>query len=913
MSGEAAREPASGRLRSAAGAALMLAAALAVCRIPLSAPPGLSRAEADLLGLIARQRGAEATARARDLVATNRQTHGPRSTEAADAMDTFVRVVATTGNAADLPEALAMAREAIAIRERVCGTDCPGLAASLEAYGYLLWSHRQYHTGLPVAERDVAIRTRVSGPESPETGASLYFSADFNRALGNYAAARRLYEQAIRVWEAAPGDHAISIADATHYLGILRWILGDLAGARELLERALSLREGKAMGLGNERVASETNSLGNLAWAMGQRSRAMALFDKAQAVWARTMGERSPQVALSLESKGRFLAASGDYEEARALDLRALEIRRHAFGPDDWLVGRSLAELGRIAALSGDTAEAERYFARALQIQEKDLDTGADEFASTLVDDAGLALSAGDPVRAVNLALKGEGVARETFLRTARGLGEEDALRYEAVLRSGLDVALDALAAAPSGEVPGLPGAASRIWDAVIRSRAMVLDEMAARERAAQVSTGRPGLAEVMRELPAGAALVAYKKYEEPRPASRAAAPSSYLAFVVAQGGGAPEAVPLGGAEAIETAIRDWQKEAAADPRLAPALEGERRYLEAGRRLRRLIWDPVTGAIGDRRMVFIVPDDAISLVSFASLPADDGRYLIESGPRIHYVSAERGILVPPAPPLPGGGVLALGDAAFDAPPMPVAGGEQELRNSVPSCAPFGRIRFDSLPGSRAEVQDVESLWKGRVPVLTLTGRDATEGAFKRWAQGRTILHLATHGYFLQDRCPSSLDSRPSPEGGVVIGENPLRLTGLAFAGANRRSEASGTDEDGILTAEEIAALDLSGTGWAVLSACDTGLGQLVEGEGVLGLRRAFSAAGVRTVIMALWPVDDGAARIWMRRLYEGRLAGLSTADAVSRAGLGMLAAQRESGGTTHPYFWGAFVATGDWR
>jgi CHAT domain-containing protein len=142
----------------------------------------------------------------------------------------------------------------------------------------------------------------------------------------------------------------------------------------------------------------------------------------------------------------------------------------------------------------------------------------------------------------------------------------------------------------------------------------------------------------------------------------------------------------------------------------------------------------------------------------------------------------------------------------------------------------------------------------------------------------------------------------------------LLLSGLALAGANRRADAGPDDEDGILTAEEVTALNLEGVEWAVLSACDTGLGQVKAGEGVFGLRRAFQVAGVRTVIMSLWSVDDEAARLWMRTLYERRLQKhLSTADAMHEAGLSVLRDRRSRGQSTHPFYWAGFVAAGDWR
>src|SRR5262249_11331324 len=144
--------------------------------------------------------------------------------------------------------------------------------------------------------------------------------------------------------------------------------------------------------------------------------------------------------------------------------------------------------------------------------------------------------------------------------------------------------------------------------------------------------------------------------------------------------------------------------------------------------------------------------------------------------------------------------------------------------------------------------------------------------------------------------------------------NPLLLTGLAFAGANHRHTAGPEDDDGILTAEEIAGMNLEGVDWAVLSACDTGLGEIKSGEGVLGLMRAFQIAGARTVIMSLWPVEDNSARRWMTTLYTHRFVrGLDTAVSVRDASLQVLRRRRAKGQSTHPFYWAGFVAAGDWR
>lgn len=135
-----------------------------------------------------------------------------------------------------------------------------------------------------------------------------------------------------------------------------------------------------------------------------------------------------------------------------------------------------------------------------------------------------------------------------------------------------------------------------------------------------------------------------------------------------------------------------------------------------------------------------------------------------------------------------------------------------------------------------------------------------------------------------------------------------------LAGANQRARRGREEEDGILTAEEIAGLDLSAAQWAVLSACDTGRGDWQAGEGVVGLRRAFLVAGARTVILSLWPVLDTVASEWMVELYRGKFVrDVTTGSAVRAASRTLLSRRRAAGLSTHPLYWAGFVATGDWH
>ncbi len=163
--------------------------------------------------------------------------------------------------------------------------------------------------------------------------------------------------------------------------------------------------------------------------------------------------------------------------------------------------------------------------------------------------------------------------------------------------------------------------------------------------------------------------------------------------------------------------------------------------------------------------------------------------------------------------------------------------------------------------------------------MVLTGHEATEAAVKHEAAHVRVLHIATHGFFKNGTCLTPLPGGTRGVGGLVSDDaditNPLQLSGLAFAGANLRADADPERDDGVLLAEEVATLDLTGVEWAVLSACDTGVGAIKAGEGVFGLRRAFQVAGVRTVIMSLWRVEDASTRLWMRALYKRSGSGTS--------------------------------------
>jgi len=221
------------------------------------------------------------------------------------------------------------------------------------------------------------------------------------------------------------------------------------------------------------------------------------------------------------------------------------------------------------------------------------------------------------------------------------------------------------------------------------------------------------------------------------------------------------------------------------------------------------------------------------------------------------------------------------------------------------------VYFAPLTGTALEAREIKSLFpEARV----LLQEQATKASLKQAAAPR-ILHIATHGFFLEDR-PVKIEGTRGlsmlRDDGDLRGlsvdvkiENPLLRSGLALAGANLRS---GRDDDGILTALEASGLNLWGTKLVVLSACDTGVGVVNTGEGVNGLRRALVLAGSETQVMSLWPVSDYATQRLMKAYYARLKQGQGLGEALRSVKLEMMRQK----GTEHPFYWASFIQSGKW-
>jgi len=914
-----------------------------------------------------------------------------------------------------VPEAVAIAERALSSAERIYGHDDPRLSQPGQDLGDALGYLGSFVEARDIHLRMLRIQEASKGPQDPAVAAALGILGYDSRQLGDFVTARLYLERALAINEAR-GDKTSGLAMNLTSLASVCRLEKDLEAARAFAERSVRILEA----LDDPLSYLALDTLADIYRDLGRYEDALDLEERCVGHLLKEYGPSSGSLPSLLTSESLTLSAMGQHERARDLAERALEMQSNNVPPDDRTLILFLRSLSTALANAGNDSAALPPMERAVRIMKVAYGPKHVALAPMLADLSRLEYRLGRDEAALEHALEGEAVAREAFQIQARILSERQAYLYETNRATGLQVALSVLSrgsSTASSAAPARSDLVSRAWDDVVRSRALVLDEMNGRHRAAwlegseaaalaqdllkaksrlaalvllgpdadgdarldpirqaqerkealerdlarrsatyrqQVERWEAGLDTVRSALPPGGALLAYVEFDRLPPAKVGEAPAPperhYGAFVLAASSTEPAFFPLGPARDIEPLVVAWRKRAGETPLAAgsrtgpsaPPTSTEDEYRKDAGRLRETIWDPVSAALRGARMVFVVPDGALQLVNLATLPAPDGRYLVEAGPLIHYLSTERDLSRHAGKRYAAGGALILGGPDLDAEPTaalagvrsdgsrPPAGAEAHApappayRSPQPGCEDFRALRFDPIDASRREVSDVKSIFGASADVVELTGAAATESAFKALAPGRRLLHIATHGFFLQDRCESALDAArrrgavagvPGQVPSAVLGDNPLLLSGLALAGSNRRG-AAGTAadaDDGILTAEEVGSLDLDGVEWAVLSACETGVGKVLPGEGVLGLRRAFAVAGAGTLIMSLWRVEDEATRVWMKALYQARRAELSTAESVREATLSMIRESRRRGRTTHPFFWGAFVAEGDWR
>jgi CHAT domain-containing protein len=400
-----------------------------------------------------------------------------------------------------------------------------------------------------------------------------------------------------------------------------------------------------------------------------------------------------------------------------------------------------------------------------------------------------------------------------------------------------------------------------------------------------------------------------------------------YLAFLVrGQDPSSCMMKDLGETAKIDQLVSDLRKQTLEVPGRISIFDESRlesEFKKISQQLFHLLFNDWELEIAAAESVIFSPDGVLCALPFNALVNSEGHYLVESIDVSQLASARD--LVREKTTF-GRGTLLLASPNYDA--------DVQLRKESSKAiaeSPDGRslfavrglsLRWQRLPGTEGEASDVNRLLANTpfTPVKTFLHNDATEELLKR-VQSPRIVHIATHGFYLpeQSKHDSNRTTQTTDAGSELSrlrsSRNPLLRSGLVMAGANRtmnKSDSSDGLEDGWLTAQEITALDLRNTQLVVLSACESGLGDVQNGQGVQGLRRAFTCAGAQSILMSLFDVPDAETRELMRMFYEGFRVNSNEVKSINDAQRTMMNGRRGKFGGAHPYFWASFMICGNY-
>jgi CHAT domain-containing protein/tetratricopeptide (TPR) repeat protein len=857
----------------------------------------------------------------------------------------------TLGNLSNLyiqrnrqPDARPLCAEAAEIARREFGGNDVRYADALRRWASVCWLSGFPDESEPAFLEAIGIYTALGERCDPQRASALAGLGGLYTHMGLFDKAEQAQLESIEMRHRLGSDSDVALSEHWNNLGLLYQAMGRYEEAEALLKRTLAVRK-EAFGEDSVPYSNTASVLASVYYATRRYREAEPLLRRAWEIRTKAFPEGTYGFrAWAIAALAQLYVATGEYEKAEPLLRQVVDVSRPLTDqrnlPPPHLLATLCSALGRY----DEALELRRYVSsiedRAIPrifsvTSERDklaYLSLIDEYLAahlTLVRDA----FADDPEAvswAMGTVLRRKGSVLESLLRQRQAVTEDPGLarKFEEWRKTA-----DQLGGPAAGETPGEqaegPQALAERQQQLEAELSRLSADSAFDQEARQIDAETAAAF-----LRPGSALVETVRTPIHNPKAtwdeERWLPDHYLAFVLPSGK-QPKLVDLGEAEAIDEAVANWRAEFTGSLRSIGALgeaAAEERLAQRAKALYDLAFAPIEPHLSDCSSVVIAPDGQLNLVPFGALAVGRGQYLADTY-SFDYVSSGRDLLRFGRPDRIGEGALVVANPSFDMSAADRLAQRQQTSAEDIRVAqlPAGDIRsaemrggkFAPLPGTAGEAEEVGELLKGIAKPVLCVGPAALEEVVKAIRSPR-VLHLATHGFFIEEQRLTGggpglgideVRARAARMAAAGL-ENPLLRSGLALAGANRLADEhpEGLD-DGILTALEISGMDLAGTDLVVLSACDTGLGEVRNGEGVYGLRRAFVHAGADTVVMSLAKVPDAETRELIVEFYRRWLEGSGKCQALHDAALAIREKRQKDHGAAHPIYWGAFIAVGD--
>jgi CHAT domain-containing protein/Tfp pilus assembly protein PilF len=808
----------------------------------------------------------------------------------------------------------ALYKRALAIKQKLLPKEDPSIANTMNNLAELYRKKGDYQQAEPLYISSLNIFEKALGKEHPNVATILNNLATLYQVQGNYQQAESLFQRSLAIREKTLGKEHPDVASSLNKLGGLYRDRGNYSQAETLLQRALAIRE-KILGTEDLNFAYSLNDLAALYSEMGKFEQAEPLFKRSLAIKEKILGTENLDFATGINNLAELYRVKGNYAQAEPLYLRALTILEKILGKEHYLVATCLNNLAVLYQAQGDMSRSINFLQRGLEIQERNLSlifaVGSEQrkqnyiqtFAGTTDNTISVSLLAGGNNQAANslaltTVLRRKGLVLDAMADSIQLLRSkvENNPETKKLFNQWLEIQQQQSTLAFSEQANQTTATGKTQFEQLEAEKQKLEAVISAKSAEFRIQTQPIELAAIQAKIPKDAVLVEIVQYNPFNAKAKTEVQqwgNARYAAAVLHSQGQPKWVDLGEAAAIDQLANNFRA----------ALAVGKPIKNLARSLDEKIMAAIRPLLGNARQILIAPDGQLTLIPFEALRDEQNQFLIQRY-AFSYLTSGRDLLrfqgssnTPSAPVL-------LADVDYDnqKQTVTIASRSNDVRSSRNlRSQELANLVFNSLSATKEEAVAIKAILPDTKIFL---GKDATETAVKQ-LHSPSILHLATHGFFIAD-VEREVNQKRSPK--VLQIENPLLRSGLALAGANKRNQVHSSNDDGVLTALEVAGLDLRATDLVVLSACETGNGDVKVGDGVYGLRRALVIAGSQSQVLSLWQVDDQATKNLMVKYYKYLKAGKGKHEALRSAQMELLNSQDYQ----HPRFWAAFIPSGNW-
>ena len=851
---------------------------------------------------------------------------GENHPDYATSLNNLANYNATLGN---YTESIRLGTEAMRIRKEVLGENHPNYATSLSNLADYNASLGNYTESIRLGTEAMRIRKEVLGENHPDYATSLNNLANYNATLGNYTESIRLGTEAMRIRKEVLGENHPDYATSLVNLAGYNLDLGNYIEAIRLGTEAIHIQK-KVLGNNHIAYTVSLNTLANSNFDLGNYAEAIRLGTEAMRIRKEVLGENHPAYALSLNNLASYNTSLGNYTESIRLGTEAMRIRKEVLGENHPDYALSLYNLAVCYSLLGNYAEALQLCTDALHIQKKILGENHPNYAIYLNELAVCYFYSNNKEEAVSLYRNISNLYTNLVLTTFADLTTTEQAMFWNKYNNYFNNILPQRAYTLADDSLYISA-----YNGVLLSKGLLLNAEMEMKKLLQES-GDSAIMELYDAMRMNK-MILNKQLEKPIK-ERFLDTDSLQRLINRQEQDLVQRSKVYGDYTRNLRI-DWQdvqgklgKEDMALEFLSFPMEGDSVMYAAivvkpgmaypemiplfkEKQLKQipfyayystpelylLVWQPLEELLKGVKNVYFAPAGELYNIAIETLPDTDSTWVSDRF-NLYRLSSTR--------------QLALIQKTYDNNDARIYGGlkydtdltqlikdnlQYEAKNETLArsfedgfIADSLRLRSgaEELPGTRIEAENIKrSLDAAHVENELFTDTVGTEASFKAMSgQQIRALHIATHGFYW-----TKWETRRQEDWDfLMLGDNhnpkytedkSLTRSGLLMAGANNALmgiEIPENVDNGILTAKEIAGLDLRGMDMVVLSACQTGLGE-ITGEGVFGLQRGFKKAGAKSLLMSLWKVDDNATQMLMTQFYANLIAGMDKYNALRDA------------------------------